>query len=119
MSRKEQETVAASPRRLRSLNETEAADVPKGAERPGLARGSTIGRYVVIEELGHGAMGVVYAAYDPELDRKLAIKLVRSEVLEASGRTRFLREAQAMAKLSHPNVVAIHDVGTIDEQVFI
>jgi tetratricopeptide (TPR) repeat protein len=68
-------------------------------------------------------MGVVYAAYDPELDRKLAIKLMRSETwLDAAGsdgKSRLLREAQALARLSHPNVVALYDVGTLGEEIFI
>ena len=67
-------------------------------------------------------MGVVYAAYDPELDRKVAIKLLRTEAAgsEASeARMRLLREAQAMARLQHAQVIAVYDVGTIDGQVFI
>jgi tetratricopeptide (TPR) repeat protein/tRNA A-37 threonylcarbamoyl transferase component Bud32 len=81
-----------------------------------------VGRYIVLEKLGGGGMGVVYAAYDPELDRKIAIKLVRaSAVTEA--RDRLLREAQAMARLQHPNVIAVHDVGLHnqggDDEVFI
>jgi len=82
-----------------------------------------LGRYIVAEQLGGGGMGMVYAAYDPELDRKVAIKLMRpvaSDSASASeGRARLLREAQAMARLSHPNVIAVHDVGTFGEQVFI
>jgi serine/threonine protein kinase/Flp pilus assembly protein TadD len=82
-----------------------------------------LGRYVVSQRLGHGGMGVVYAAYDPELDRKIAIKLI-SPVLSDSapaseGRARLLREAQAMARLSHPNVIAVYDVGAFGDQVFI
>jgi len=85
-----------------------------------LARGSTVSRYVVIERIGHGAMGVVYAAYDPELNRQVALKLLRPEGrhLEAL-RRRLLREAQAMARLAHPNVVAVHDVGMCGEDVFL
>jgi tetratricopeptide (TPR) repeat protein len=68
-------------------------------------------------------MGVVYAAYDPELDRKVALKLLRPGVGATSStgeaRTRMLREAQALAKLSHPSVVAIHDVGTVGERVWL
>jgi len=67
-------------------------------------------------------MGEVYAAYDPELDRKVAIKLlrVRSRNENASeGRKRLMREAQAIAKVSHPNVVTVYDVGTYQDQVFI
>ncbi len=81
------------------------------------------GRYKVLGELGTGGMGVVYAAYDLELGRKVAIKLVRPEAsasLSASeGRARLLREARAMAQLSHPNAIAVYDVGTFGEQVFI
>ncbi|MCB9701177.1 MAG: SUMF1/EgtB/PvdO family nonheme iron enzyme [Myxococcales bacterium] len=84
-----------------------------------LERGATIGRYVVLSRLGSGGMGVVYAAYDPELDRKVALKLLKAGQGDAAGRARLLREAQAMAKLAHPNVVAVHDVGTVDDQVFI
>ncbi len=92
-----------------------------GAEPVALARGSCIGRYVVLEMLGAGGMGVVYAAYDPELDRKVAIKLLHRDIAAGDGTrgaTRLLREAQAMARLSHPNVIAVHDVGTHDGQVF-
>jgi tetratricopeptide (TPR) repeat protein len=86
-----------------------------------LHRGATLGRYVVLDKLGGGGMGVVYAAYDPELDRKIAIKLLRASAAGRSldGRTRLLREAQALARLSHPNVIAVHDVGEIDDQVFV
>ncbi len=88
-----------------------------------LTEGSKLGRYVVLSRIGAGGMGVVYAAYDPELDRKVAIKLLRggsggtSESIAkewTEQRTRLLREAQAMAKLSHPNVITVHDVGTIE-----
>ena len=84
-------------------------------------RGETVGRYVVLDVLGRGGMGVVYAAYDPELDRKVALKLLRPDAAtEGSlGSARLLREAQAMAKLSHPNVITVHDVGTIGEDVFV
>jgi tetratricopeptide (TPR) repeat protein/predicted Ser/Thr protein kinase len=82
-----------------------------------------IGRFPVLKRLGEGGMGIVYAAYDPELDRKIAIKLIRAEVgEEAAGeeaRARLLREAQALAKLSHPNVIQIYEVGVHREQVYI
>jgi serine/threonine protein kinase/tetratricopeptide (TPR) repeat protein len=68
-------------------------------------------------------MGEVYAAYDPELDRKVALKLLRVKpnagVTMSEGRARTLREAQAIARLSHPNVVVVYDVGTYRDQVFI
>jgi eukaryotic-like serine/threonine-protein kinase len=88
-----------------------------------LARGALIGRYVVLGLVGRGGMGEVYAAYDPELNRKVAVKLLRirasNGITASEGRQRTLREAQAIARLSHPNVVTVFDVGTLDEQVFI
>ncbi len=77
-----------------------------------------IRRYVVLDQLGAGAMGVVYAAYDRDLDRRVALKLVRDQRSKAASR-RLLREAQALGQLSHPNVVAVYDVGTYSEQVFL
>ncbi len=84
-----------------------------------LNRGDTLGRYVVLDRLGSGAMGVVYAAFDPELNRKVALKLVLPRHRDAGGTPRLLREAQALAKLAHPNVVAVHDVGTVDDKVWL
>lgn len=87
-----------------------------------LSRGTSLGRYVVLEALGTGGQGVVYAAYDPQLDRKVALKLVRvKDGGDASDeqRARLLREAQVLARLSHPNVVTVHDVGRFADQLFI
>jgi len=65
-------------------------------------------------------MGVVYGAYDPQLDRKVALKLIKpGQGVKDTARARLLREAKAIARLQHPNVVAVHDVGVIDEQVFL
>jgi serine/threonine protein kinase len=76
-------------------------------------------RYVLQGRIGGGGIGVVFAAHDPELDREVAIKLLlagRAATSSASeGQARLLREAQAMAKISHPNVIAVYDVGTYDE----
>jgi len=82
-----------------------------------LVRGSLVDRYVVLGTLGAGGMGIVYAAYDPELDRKVALKLLRTDSGKGKARTRLLREAQALAKLSHANVVAVYDVGAVGESV--
>src|ERR1044072_3888268 len=83
------------------------------------AGGSSIGRYIVLAMVGRGGMGEVYAAYDPEMDRKVAVKLLRVKpgngVSLAAGRPRTLREAQAIARLSHPNVVIAYDVGTFED----
>ncbi len=97
-------------------------DAPTGApfargDSATLQRGATLGRYIVLERLGEGGMGVVYSAYDPELDRKIAVKLLREDV--GDRRARLLREAQALARLGHANIVAVYDVGTIDDQVFV
>jgi tetratricopeptide (TPR) repeat protein/predicted Ser/Thr protein kinase len=82
-----------------------------------LDRGASLGRYLILDRLGQGGMGVVYAAYDPELDRKVAVKLLRGDHARDGG-ARLLREAQAMARLQHPNVIAVHDVGTFGGRVF-
>jgi tetratricopeptide (TPR) repeat protein/tRNA A-37 threonylcarbamoyl transferase component Bud32 len=89
-----------------------------------LERGSLIGRYVVVEPIGSGGMSIVYLAYDPELDRRVALKVMRaasdsSSKLHERERMRLLREAQAMARLAHPNVVPIYDAGSIGERVFL
>ena len=100
--------------------EPTASRAPEGAEDrsasdPVVPAGGTVGRYVVLDTLGQGGMGVVVAAFDPTLERKVAIKLVRpvsADPREAERRRTYLRrEAQALAALNHPNVVAIYDVG--------
>jgi serine/threonine protein kinase len=109
-----------------------AGEVVCGAEPPAasapvaplLGPGAVVGRYVVLGVVGAGAMGVVYAAHDPELQRKVALKLVRPDVARSAGRAaarreRLLREARALARLSHPHVVAVHDAGTWGDQVFL
>jgi serine/threonine protein kinase/Tfp pilus assembly protein PilF len=90
---------------------------PGEGARPALARGTTVGRYLLLDALGEGGMGVVYKAYDPELDRPIALKLLRT--VEAEAGSRLQREAQALAKLQHPNVIAVYDVGTFEGDVFI
>jgi eukaryotic-like serine/threonine-protein kinase len=84
-----------------------------------LARGTLVGRYVILDVLGSGGMGVVYSAFDPELDRKVAIKLLQAQEGGSGGtsgdpKAWLVREAQALARLSHPNVVAVYDVGRLD-----
>ncbi len=88
-----------------------------------IAPGEVIGRYIVVGELGRGGMGTVYRAYDTQLNRTLAIKILHRELTWSEGAdevaTRMQREAQAMARLTHPNVVVVHDVGTFDRRVFL
>ncbi len=85
-----------------------------------LPPGHRVGRYLVIDELGAGGMSVVYAAYDPQLDRRIALKLMRPEraLNERSGQ-RLLREAQALARLSHPNIIGVHDVGMNERELVV
>ncbi|MBX7078656.1 MAG: tetratricopeptide repeat protein [Nannocystaceae bacterium] len=88
-----------------------------------LEPGQTIGRYALQQRLGAGGMGFVHAAWDPELQRKVAIKLLHARdparVSTAELRQRLLREAQTLARLDHPNVVGVHEVGVHGELVFI
>jgi serine/threonine protein kinase/tetratricopeptide (TPR) repeat protein len=80
-----------------------------------------LGRYSLLRKLAEGGMGIVYSAYDEELDRRVAIKLVRPRASPdgVASSQRMLREAQLMAKLSHPNVVQVYDVGVLSDQVFL
>jgi serine/threonine protein kinase len=86
-----------------------------------LPKGTVLGRYILIERVGAGGMGVVYAAYDPELNRRVALKLLRTRDGRArtERRTRLLREAQTMARLAHPHVVTVFDVGTWNDDIFV
>jgi eukaryotic-like serine/threonine-protein kinase len=89
------------------------------AEKPPLSKGAAIGRYLILDLVGRGGMGDVYAAYDPKLDRRIALKLLKERVTSPLSVARFSREAQAVARLSHPNVVAIYDAGDFGDQRFL
>jgi tetratricopeptide (TPR) repeat protein len=93
-------------------------DAPPGAKEP-LRRGTKLGRYVLLKRVGGGAVGVVYAAYDPKLDRQVALKLLRAEGAAGGASARLLREGRAMAKLTHANVVTVHDVGVVNDRTFL
>jgi serine/threonine-protein kinase len=84
---------------------------------------SQIGRYRIERELGHGAMGVVYQAHDPDIGRAVAIKLVRADLLQGADRDEFLarfrREAQAAGRCVHPNIVALYDFAVHDGNPFL
>ncbi len=97
------------------------APAPPPAADVTLARGTNVGRYVVVDLLGAGGIGRVYTAYDPELDRRVAIKLLKHPggVADVEAERWLLREAQAMAQLSHTHVVPVYDVGTHAGQVFV
>ncbi|MBL8626492.1 MAG: serine/threonine protein kinase [Myxococcales bacterium] len=108
--------------RLTGLRATEA-DAGGGEASAAPSRGATIDRYLVIATLGRGGMGVVVSAYDPELDRRVAVKLIAqrggSTGDRSGGQARLVREAKAMARLSHPNVVPVFDAGTHAGDVFV
>jgi tetratricopeptide (TPR) repeat protein/predicted Ser/Thr protein kinase len=95
----------------------------EGVERGGidLQRGDTLDHFVVQDQIGAGAMGVVLLAVDPDLDRRVAIKLVlpHAGTPTEAAQVRMLREAQSMAKVTHPNVVTVHEVGFARGQLFI
>jgi tetratricopeptide (TPR) repeat protein/tRNA A-37 threonylcarbamoyl transferase component Bud32 len=85
-----------------------------------LGAGTQVGPYLILEPVGMGGVGVVYAAYDPRLDRRVALKLLRgSRRRTVEARQRLEREARAMAQLSHPNVITVHDVGEFEDEVFL
>ncbi|MEZ4380694.1 MAG: serine/threonine-protein kinase [Nannocystaceae bacterium] len=103
-----------------STVELPADELPGGGvDEDYLPEGTAVGRYRVEAPIGAGGMGVVYRAYDPELDRQLAIKILRESRRARRDEARFLREAQAMARLSHPNVVPVHDVGSAPVGLFL
>ncbi|MBL8955572.1 MAG: protein kinase [Myxococcaceae bacterium] len=87
------------------------------AERP-LVRGGALGRYLILEQVGQGGMGVVYSAYDSELDRRVAVKVLRQAGREKD-RARLTQEARAMARLSHPNVAAVYGVESAGGRDFV
>ncbi len=93
--------------------------LPTPSAPPDPEHGAAVGRYLVLEAVGRGGLGRVFAAYDPQLDRKVAIKLLDARahrgLTPAQLRGRLLREAQALAKVRHPNVVAVHDVGVLGD----
>jgi predicted Ser/Thr protein kinase len=79
-----------------------------------------LGHFVLLAELGRGGMGTVFAAYDERLDRKVAIKLLHLRNRPSHvHRRKILREAQAMARISHPNVVSVYEVGEVSDRIFI
>jgi len=109
------ETLASTP----GLEPTLDSRGLRGAQESTLGRGHAIGRFTIIDQLGMGGMGVVLAAYDPVLDRRVAIKVLRHDDGSTVGHARLLREAQSMAKLTHPNVVTVYEVGELGDQVFV
>ncbi|MFY0578943.1 serine/threonine-protein kinase [Cystobacter fuscus] len=130
MSEPEQEERTAVPGEARTVISPRRGPTPTEGERPTppatggagfpMAPGRTLaGRYTVLDVLGQGGMGVVLAAYDARLDRRVALKLVHSREEGRGGdglaQVRMVREAQSMARLNHPHVVAVYDAGTLED----
>ncbi len=100
-------------------DEPDTLPVAPASRADALPRGTQLGRYMLLERIGRGGMGTVYAAQDPQLDRRLAIKILRTPAHDPTARTELLREGQALAMLSHPNVVPVYDVGVADGRVWL
>ncbi|HVH98759.1 MAG TPA: serine/threonine-protein kinase [Enhygromyxa sp.] len=101
-----------------SLDGSETAGTTSG---DGLEPGppKQIGRFTVLGKLGQGGMGVVFLGHDSELERKIAIKLLRSNATQKVGVRRLVREAQGLARLSHPNVIQVHEIGEHEGAMFV
>ncbi len=93
-----------------------SGSIPHGEGGVLLRRGDSLDRFVVIDELGRGAMGTVYAAFDTKLERQVAVKLLHAP---DRGIQSLLAEAQALARINHPNVVTVHDVGEHQGRLFL
>jgi hypothetical protein len=120
MSEEGQATTERAPLGERPSEDHLALDVAQAriaAKLFGVESRVLVGRYRLLELVGRGGMGVVWGAWDPELERKVAIKLV--DPLRSAARDRMVGEARALAKLSHPNVVPIYDVGAVEDRVYL
>jgi serine/threonine protein kinase len=100
---------------LDAMNATYAGGAGEASADPT----TTIGRYELVAPIGEGGMGIVYEARDPMLGRRVAVKLLRAGVGEEAEEARLLREARAMARVAHPNVVTVYDAGIQDGRVFL
>jgi predicted Ser/Thr protein kinase len=95
------------------------ATAPGSSKAAAPELGATLGRYRLERMLGEGGMGVVHAAFDPDLERHVALKVLRTTEVGGDARQRLLREARAMARLTHENVVVVHEVGTAGDRDYV
>src|SRR5215475_12744846 len=111
--------VANDPTDRDDLARTATAPASSVRGEPAEALGASLGRYRLERELGAGGMGVVHAAFDPDLERRIALKVLRVAAPGLEAKDRLLREARAMARLAHPNVVTVHEVGTANGRDYV
>ncbi len=108
-----------SPDALATRSAERGSITTTGAHQSGLTRGDRVGRFTILGLLGEGGMGVVFTAYDDILDRQVALKLVHERRADIRWQARMLREAKALARLSHPNVVQIYEAGTFGARIYL
>ena len=106
-------------RRDQDHDQTHSFGSQETASLSSLSKGMEFGRYKIVRRIGSGGMGTVYSAFDPTLDRTVALKVLHDKVESGDAEQRLLREAQAMARLSHPNVVTVHDAGMKDDRPYV
>jgi hypothetical protein len=111
-------TEDAEPAALSTLDSGAPAGT-QAADGRAAGAGQQVGRYRTLRALGQGSAGVVHTAYDQLLDRVVALKTVRTDRSTSTDVGRFIREAKALARLSHPNIVHIYDVSIAGGQVFL
>jgi hypothetical protein len=112
--------VASEPTDGDDLGRTATAPISSTVRaEPADAIGGSLGRYRLEREIGAGGMGVVHAAFDPDLERRIALKVLRVKAPGLEAKDRLLREARAMARLAHPNVVTVHEVGTANGRDYV
>lgn len=113
-------TVAAIARLRTRSSTAERSSIPEpvASLAQSIRPGDALGRFIVLKLLGMGAMGVVFSAYDPVLDRRSALKVLRTGNSEEA-RARLSREAKALARLNHPNVISVYEVGSREGQIFV
>ncbi|HEY4059566.1 MAG TPA: serine/threonine-protein kinase [Kofleriaceae bacterium] len=92
---------------------------PRARDAAELEIGSRLGRFVIERTIGSGGMGTVFAARDPDLDRPVAIKVLHAGTADRARQQRLLQEARAIAKLRHPNVVVVHEIGEHEQRLFV
>lgn len=98
---------------------TDGNEVGPLSSAQGPVAGERLGRYILLDQIGQGGMGAVFLAHDPDLDRQVALKVLRTGNRDESASARLVREAQSLARLEHPCVVSVFEVGHEGPRTFI